>query len=159
MSKELIDKVSFYSDNEIRGFFGEYRWLSNFHICDIWYDGLKYSSSEAAYQASKLPKDQRLEFTEMNPSQSMKEGRKRHLESDIEKWKDIRVFIMHEILFEKFRNKELRKMLLDTGNKYLCEDNWWKDQFWGYSEGIGENKLGLVLMSIRKHLMEIDKYK
>ena len=39
--------------NTIDEFWGPYRWLSNFWMCDIVYEGIKYTSTEAAYQAAK----------------------------------------------------------------------------------------------------------
>ena len=42
-----------HDDNYIKGFFGEYRWLSNFEPCKVFYEGFEYSSSENAYQAAK----------------------------------------------------------------------------------------------------------
>jgi len=39
----------------ISGFFGEYRWLSNFHLCDVVdKNGCVWRSSEHAYQAMKF---------------------------------------------------------------------------------------------------------
>ncbi len=159
MSQEKIDKIKIHDEHNIKGMFNEYRWLSNFHICDVWYEGLKYTSTEAAYQAAKLPPDQRMEFTIMTPSVAMKEGRKRHLDSDIEDWLSKRVDVMHYVTLEKFKDKELRQALLDTGDKYIEETNWWKDQFWGVCDGVGENMLGKIIMSVREHLKDIEKLK
>ena len=38
---------------DIKEFQGEYRWLSNFWRCDVFIDGIRYDSSEAAFQAFK----------------------------------------------------------------------------------------------------------
>ena len=43
-------------------------------------------------------------------------------------------------------------MLLDTGDKFIEETNWWKDQFWGVYNGVGENNLGKILMRIREEI-------
>ena len=57
---------------------------------------------------------------------------------------------MSSIVFEKFyRNKELRKKLLETGDRYLEETNWWGDDFWGVCNGEGRNELGKILMKVR----------
>ena len=57
---------------------------------------------------------------------------------------------MSSIVFEKFyRNKELRKKLLETGDRYLEETNWWGDDFWGGCNGEGRNELGKILMKVR----------
>ena len=54
MSKEQVDACSFYDSDNIKGFFGGYRWLSNFHVCDVMFEGDLYPSSENAYQAAKI---------------------------------------------------------------------------------------------------------
>lgn len=156
MSKELVDKVSIHNDKNIKGMFREYRYLSNFHICDIWYEGLKYTSTEAAYQAAKLSPELREEFTKMTPAESMKAGRERHLESDKADWMLKRVDVMNAVLFEKFKHPELRKLLLETGDKYIEETNWWGDIFWGVYEGEGENTLGKLLMNLRNFLRNVE---
>jgi ribA/ribD-fused uncharacterized protein len=159
MSKELIDKVSIHDEENIKGFFNKYRPLSNFHICDVWYEGLLYTSTESAYQAAKLLPEERWEFTTMTPSQAMKAGRVRHLESDKEDWMKRRVDVMNAVLFEKFKDLELRKLLLETGDKYLEETNWWNDTFWGASPEGGQNTLGKLLMNLRNHYRVIEKLK
>jgi ribA/ribD-fused uncharacterized protein len=140
------------NDNgHIRGFFEEYRWMSNFHECDVMWKGLRFSSSEAAYQAAKSndPKVWLL-FTQMGPSQAKKEGRKLDIRED---WETVRVGIMYDILQDKFlRNPELADKLKATGDKHLEETNWWGDTFWGVCKGKGENTLGILLMAIRKQL-------
>ena len=156
MSKELIDKIITHDEHNIKGLFYEYRPLSNVHLCDIWYEGLKYPSNENAYQASKLHPSLREEFTTMTPIQAMKAGRERHLDSDKEDWLLKRVDVMYAVNFEKFKNLELRNLLLATGDKYLEETNWWGDQFWGFYNGEGSNMLGKVLMTLRSNLREIE---
>ena len=52
----------------------------------------------------------------------------------------------------KFSNPDLKEKLLATGNEELVEGNWWGDQYWGICDGIGKNKLGKLLMKVRKEL-------
>jgi predicted NAD-dependent protein-ADP-ribosyltransferase YbiA (DUF1768 family) len=52
----------------------------------------------------------------------------------------------------KFKNPELRAMLLTTGDEELIEGNWWRDTYWGVCEGIGQNKLGKLLMQVREEI-------
>jgi len=48
---------------EIKGFFGEYRFLSNFWFADVFYEGLVYPSVEHAFQAAKtFDIDERLDI-------------------------------------------------------------------------------------------------
>ena len=50
------------SDISIRGFFEEHRFLSNYQVCAIWYEGREYLSTENAYQAAKFPDVLRKQF-------------------------------------------------------------------------------------------------
>ena len=52
----------------------------------------------------------------------------------------------------KFKNPELRSLLLATGNEELVEGNWWRDTYWGVCEGVGQNKLGKLLMQVREEV-------
>jgi ribA/ribD-fused uncharacterized protein len=143
-----------HDDKNIKGFFGDYRWLSNFHPCDVMWKGLMFKSSEAAYQAAKsLDPKEWVRFSQMSASVSKREGRKTDIRED---WDDVKVGIMTDILMDKFlRNKDLRDKLMETGEKYLEETNWWKDKFWGVYQGVGQNYLGLVLMEVRNKLIKL----
>ena len=46
-------KVYDHTLHEIRGFFGPWRFLSNFHFFPVEYDGVVYPTNEHAYQAAK----------------------------------------------------------------------------------------------------------
>lgn len=140
-----------HNENYIKGFFEDYRYLSNYHECKVGYDGEIYTSSEAAYQAAKtLNKVEREPFTKMTPSESKKAGQKVTLRSD---WEEVKNQIMEEILYDKFlRNQDIKTKLLETGEKYLEETNWWNDCYWGVCLGHGRNMLGLTLMKVREAL-------
>lgn len=140
-----------HDENSVKGFFGEYRYLSNFEVCDVWFDGNLYGSSESAYMSAKtLDFILREKFTKQSgiiPKEAKKLGREIPLRSD---WEEVKYEVMASVVFDKFyRNKELRNKLLSTGNKYLEETNHWKDVYWGVCDGVGENNLGKLLMSIR----------
>jgi predicted NAD-dependent protein-ADP-ribosyltransferase YbiA (DUF1768 family) len=62
---------------------------------------------------------------------------------------------MHDLVMQKFSIPELSKMLLSTGNKYIEETNTWGDTYWGVCNGVGENNLGKILMSIRHCLLTL----
>ncbi len=132
----------------ICGFFGNYRFLSNFYPAEIEYEGLKYHSVEAAYQSAKtLDMNIRLKFTEMNASNAKLSGRKVNLRKD---WEQVKVDVMRELLIKKFQDPQLRIKLLLTKNEYLEETNTWNDTFWGVCNGKGKNILGKLLMEIRE---------
>jgi hypothetical protein len=141
-------KYAIHDDKNIKGFFGEYRYLSNFHVADVYFDGLKYPSSECAYQAAKtLETSLREEFVSMTPSQAKKGGSIIDLRPD---WEDVKTEVMASIVFDKFyRNIDLRRKLIETGDKYLEESNHWSDRTWGVCKGTGENRLGRILMRTR----------
>lgn len=60
---------------------------------------------------------------------------------------------MKDILKQKFADPKLMKMLVDTGDAYIMEGNFWRDGFWGkvVENGalVGQNNLGQILMDIR----------
>jgi ribA/ribD-fused uncharacterized protein len=141
----------------IRGFFNEYRFLSNFHFCKIPYEGIVYPSSEHAYQAAKtLDPTKRQELADEPLLARVRElGNALDLRKD---WEDVKVKVMKEICTIKFSQEPLRTMLLNTGNAELVEDNWWGDKFWGVCGGVGENNLGKILMDIRTKIRWIDMF-
>lgn len=60
---------------------------------------------------------------------------------------------MYEICKAKFsQNEELRNRLIETGDEHLEEGNTWGDRIWGTVNGIGENRLGKILMRVREKL-------
>lgn len=148
MENPKITAITTHNDKEIKGFFGDYRWLSNFEICDVLFEGELYSSSENAYQAAKtLDLIKRKEFLTIKPNESKKLGRKLVIRED---WEQVKTQVMEAILMSKFTlNKELRNKLIETNPKYLEETNYWKDTFWGVCDGKGQNNLGMLLMIIR----------
>ena len=88
------------------------------------------------------------------PGLAKKMGRSVSLRPD---WEDIKDDVMLEGLYRKFTNDELADWLLDTGDEELVEGNWWGDRYWGVCNGIGQNKLGKLLMKVREELAE-EKY-
>ena len=88
------------------------------------------------------------------PDLAKKMGRSVSLRPD---WEDIKDDVMLEGLYRKFTNDELAEWLLDTGDEELVEGNWWGDRYWGVCNGIGQNKLGKLLMKVREELAE-EKY-
>lgn len=140
--------------NAIHGFFGEYRWLSNFHICPVVFEGRLYPSSENAFQAAKTANGNREPFVFCTPAEAKEKGKRILMsDSEIKTWDVGKAEVMRTILEDKFSrrwNRNLVEMLIDTGDKYLEETNWWYDRFWGVCAGEGDNHLGNILMSIRK---------
>lgn len=144
-------------ENSIRGFFGEYRWLSNFHQCDVFGPGgLTYPSSEHAYMASKtLDHELHHQIKDVPTAAGVKKlGRLIPLRAN---WEDLKVAMMFNVVMSKFlENPDLAEKLLETGDKLLEETNYWNDTFWGVCNGVGKNKLGKVLMAVRDELRIMD---
>jgi N-glycosidase YbiA len=140
----------------IDGFFNEYRWLSNFHMIPIEYEGITYPSTEHAYQAAKTldQADRRAIAALKYPGAAKKAGYKVKLRED---WESIKLRVMEEVIAVKFQDRHLRQKLLDTGNKELVESNNWGDKYWGSCNGVGENHLGKILMKIRSNIKELNK--
>lgn len=138
---------------EIKGFFGQYRFLSNFWPCRIAMLGHWFESTEAAYQAAKCAdKEDYKKFVGISANEAKKLGRTIKLRDD---WNKQRVPVMRSFLKQKFApGSSLANQLLGTGEAYLEETNTWRDRFWGVFEGEGENNLGKLLMEIREELKE-----
>jgi len=136
----------------INSFRGKYRFLSNFHECEIG----PFRSTEAAYQAFKS-NDENVwkKFADLTPFEAKKLGNQLKLRSD---WEEIKEETMYRLLLVKFASEELAKMLLDTGDSELIEGNTWHDSYWGNCIcekcGKGQNMLGKLLMKIRSELKE-----
>lgn len=137
----------------IDSFDGKYRFLSNFYNAPVTYNGLRYKNSEAAFHAQKtLDENERIKFTQLDPSTSKRLGRSIQMRED---WLDVREHIMYEVCLAKFtQNPRLKKLLLETGDEILVEGNTWNDRFWGVCNGRGLNRLGETLMRIRDELKD-----
>lgn len=133
----------------IHGFFGEYRFLSNFYVCNVELDGIIYPSSEHAFMAEKTEDvEVKKQIAALEtPGEAKWFGQTVKLRP---KWDEIRVVAMYRVNWAKYaQNSELAKALLATEPKYLEETNDWNDTFWGVCNGKGKNKLGKVLMRVR----------
>lgn len=137
----------------IKEFKNQYFFLSNFYEYPIYYNKLVFCNAEAAFQAQKVinEKDQ-YKFINLNASQARKLGKTVQLRKDWEEKKDN---VMYEIVKRKFTiNKELQQKLLETKEEELVEGNWWHDTYWGVDSktGVGQNKLGKILMKVREEV-------
>jgi len=146
---------SVHDENNIKGFFVEYRWLSNFHRCEILYENLIFPTSENAYQGAKIILEERKKFVEITAYDSKKFWREyTPIDKNSEEWDNRKYDVMYNILSYKFsHNEDLKNKLINTGDKYLEETNHWEDTYWGVDYKLGgENNLGKILMKIRSEL-------
>lgn len=141
-------------------FKGNFRWLSNFHLCEIEFEGLKYPSTEHAYQAAKFSskEDRERVRNAEKPAIAKKMGAKAIVTQEWHAGRKQEV--MYEICKYKFsKHADLRQKLLDTKGITLVEGNGWHDNEWGscFCEACGskgKNLLGKILMKIREELAE-----
>lgn len=142
----------------IRGFFGEHRFLSNFSISEVEFDGVRYSTVEHAFQAAKFDNLAYRETIRSAPTP----GRAKRLGATRayplrEGWSTgLSLTVMAELVAKKFTgNGHLKKLLLATGDAPLVETNDWGDDTWGDStttETPGRNQLGIILITVRESL-------
>lgn len=152
----FINKIPFptVTEKAIQGFFADYRWLSNFHPCIVKVDDYEFGSSEHAYMAQKTHEHWEKKMLCVIHRLSAKEaklfGQKVTLRPD---WEEVKLSEMKRVVKAKFeQNKDLTTELLNTGDKYLEETNYWNDTYWGVCRGVGTNHLGVILMEVRDEL-------
>lgn len=139
----------------ITSFTGEYRFLSNFYparvsaVCGLVLQMVP--TVEHAYQASKA--ESLSDFFKIcsanSPAEAKRLGRTIKIRPDFEKIKDYEMLIF---LRMKFAHQDLKEKLLATGDRKLIEGNDWGDFYWGVCNGKGLNRLGNLLMQVRKEL-------
>lgn len=143
----------------IKGFNGQYHWLSNSYLSKLIWTGIEYPSAEHAFAAGRtIDRFERMVIAQLPTSDGAKSaGRKTTLR---EGWNEgVAVRVMREVLDAKFKNPSLRKLLLGTDNAMLVETNLWHDERWGDCECgriecaiPGANLLGICLMDLRANL-------
>ena len=136
-------------------FWGEYRFLSNFWPATVSFGGFTYQSVEHAYQAAKSF-DPLIRFALSQYSKYEKPGSAKKLGKHIKlrpNWEKVKPIVMLGLVRQKFKkHKDLAKKLLDTGDQLLIEGNTWGDTYWGVCRGVGENRLGKILMRVRNEI-------
>ena len=157
MNTESTPSYCIHTSHHIIGFFGKFRFLSNFYLAAVELDGQTFRCVESAFQAAKLTDlEKRKQFQCLLPAQAKSLGRKVALRAD---WESVKGAIMLTCLRSKFaKDAVLASALLDTGDADLEERNSWGDREWGTSlNGDGKNKLGLSLMQVRRELAAASK--
>lgn len=129
--------------------------MSNFVHVYVVLDGVTYPTIEHAYQAAKtfdIAKRQMIQLAR-TPGLAKKFGQDLVLRPD---WEQVKEEVMLDLLIQKFSQPHFRKLLLATGDAYLEETNSWKDRYWGVCGGRGLNRLGHLLMQVRKMLQDLE---
>lgn len=137
---------------EIKGFTGEYEFLSNAYPCTVEYKGLKYTNAEAAFQASRcFDENAKKKFTKLSASKAREKGRK--VTSIDPAFVVYEVDIMYDVLSHKFKqNEDLKNKLLATGDAKLINESVFRDTLYGVHDGVGDNMLGNLLEELRDDL-------
>ncbi len=158
---------SVHDDKQIKGFFNQYRWLSNFHPCSVNFEGMWFDSVEHSFQGLKYLRNYINEFGEINGRIELQKTCRGKTSAQIKQWgkkgslpihwNEDRLDFMSAMVFDKFyRNLVIRQNLIDTKDKYLEESNYWHDNFWGNCtckkciDIEGKNMLGKILMRTRE---------
>jgi N-glycosidase YbiA len=132
----------------------EYGWLSNFSEHGFTLDGVRWPTVEHFYQAQKYTGTGAAERIRRadSPLKARKAGQDRSLVPRPD-WDAIKEEVMRTAIRAKFgQNRRLLEMLLATGDEELVHQSE-SDPFWGRNrEGIGDNRLGSILMEIRQGL-------
>jgi ribA/ribD-fused uncharacterized protein len=144
-------------DTETRVHFYEQEFyvLSNFSSFRLFWRGMDFDTSEAAYHYEKFPNHPAIQEAIKN-ARSAHEAFKiaeRHKSERRPDWDAVKIEIMRDVLRCKVNQHEyVRRKLLQTGTRLLVEDSW-RDSFWGWGEdGEGQNVLGQLWMEIRREL-------
>ncbi len=148
-------------DTETQVFFYEQDFyvLSNFSAFILTWRGIRFDTSEAAYQYEKFigggdRADVIARHIQRAPSahEAFKIA-ERYNELRRQDWDSVKVGIMREILRAKANQHEyVRRKLLATGDRELIEDSW-RDDFWGWGPNRdGRNMLGKLWMQVRAEI-------
>lgn len=138
------------SDENIYGFYGKWRFLSNFYTSPFELEGKRYETVEHYYQACKAKDEQDHEYVRTAPTPGLAKHRGKRIPIR-EDWDENKIHVMTQGIIAKFeQNPELGEKLARTSPGQLFETNTWGDTYWGVCNGKGCNNLGKVLMFVRE---------
>ena len=130
-----------------------HNWFSNMTPCEIIFMGQTFPSSENIYQALKTTNHEDfLVISNETPHRSKTVVKKLKQRQNLDK-----LNVMYNVIkIKAIQNETFRKQLLETGYDVIIEWNNWNDKFWGVSihDCEGQNKLGMILMRIRKEIKD-----
>lgn len=158
---EFLDKLLLETASqaeEVKGFQGDFRWLSNFYPIEPFeYGGVTYKNTENFYQAMKtLNLKERAFISELEPGKAKRFCSEKNLSFVCRpEWDKIKMDVMEYALRIKFSQEKFKKLLLATRDIPIEETNNWGDVFWGrLPSGEGANHLGLMVMRLREELKQ-----
>ena len=149
-----MKEVRFYRANE-----KPWGAFSNLFKRPIAFEGETFATAEHAYQAGKARKPEVRKWLMQAPSPSLLAMAAHGLYVwDIQAdWSKIKFDRMKKVLQAKYtQHDDLKALLLSTGSARLVEsatvDNA-VNRLWGEVNGVGQNKLGELLMEVRSELV------
>ena len=146
--------------------------MSNFHPCKIEHQGINYPSVEHYYVSMKCNSSQYFngnqytvgDFREIiaktvSAAVVKKMGQQMKVRSD---WDEKKLDFMNWAVREKFKQEDLKELLLSTEDLPIIEGNFWHDVYWGQCscdkcKGKGENHLGKILMKVRDEIKGVKR--
>lgn len=148
-----MQEIHFYRTNE-----KPYGAFSNLYKREVIFEGEVFKTAEHAYQAGKARKPEVRQWLMAAPSPSLlaMAAHGLYVWDIAPEWSKIKFDRMKQILVAKYtQHDDLKELLLSTGNARLVEsatvDNA-VNRLWGEVNGVGQNKLGLLLMEVREEL-------
>ncbi|HEY4417585.1 MAG TPA: NADAR family protein [Verrucomicrobiae bacterium] len=150
------NKLTLDTDGEVFFYEQEFYVLSNFSAFNVDVFGRDFQTAEHAYHWRKFSDTSSTTAHEIRFARSAHDAFKLAEKKRAKRRKDwdaVKVVFMREILRAKALQHEyvLRK-LLETEDRFLCENSW-RDGFWGWGENReGKNMLGHLWMEIRAEL-------
>jgi ribA/ribD-fused uncharacterized protein len=148
-----VTEIRFYRANE-----KPWGAFSNLFRRPVDFEGETFATAEHAYQAGKARKPEVRKWLMLAPTPALLAMAAHGLyvwdiNSD---WSKVKFDRMKRVLLAKFtQHEDLKALLLSTGSARLVEattiDNP-VNRLWGEVNGVGQNKLGQLLMEVRTEL-------
>lgn len=152
-----MNEIHFYRANE-----KPYGMFSNLYKREIDFEGEVFKTAEHAYQAGKAAKPAVRKWLMDAPSPSLlaMAAHGLYVWDVTPNWAKVKFDRMKRILVAKYtQHEDLKALLLGTGDARLVEsatvDNA-VNRLWGEVNGVGQNKLGQLLMEVRSELAQLD---
>ena len=149
-----MQEIRFYRASE-----KPYGAFSNLLKRSVEFEGEVFATAEHAYQAGKARKPEVRKWLMEAPSPSLlaMAAHGLYVWDITSDWSKIKFDRMKRILVAKFtQHEDLKALLLSTGAARLVEaatvDNA-VNRLWGEVNGVGQNKLGVLLMEVRAELL------
>lgn len=145
----MLEPLYFYTKS------GPHFALSNFAPYGLQMEGRYWPTVEHFFQAQKFLdtayQERIRKVSSPKEARALGQSRAVPIRPD---WDTVRDTVMLQALRLKFAPPELRKLLLETGERALVEASPF-DHYWGAGQdGSGQNRLGVLLQQVRAELRD-----